>query len=159
MLRRLLLALLLSAMVLPALAATTPNSAITVQTPRAYKAQLLNASGTGLVTVASGGVNGTKITGLWASSTDTASNTVFVSVLRGAVSFTQVAVTLPANSGSLAGSPPVNLLASVNWPGLPVDSDGNPYMILESNDSLQVSVQTAVTAGKAVNVNTVSGDF
>lgn len=143
----------------PALAAVTATP-VFVQTPRAYKVQLSNATGTTLTTLTAGGASGTKVTGLWATSTDTASNTIIVSIQRtGPVNFVQATITLPANSGNTAGTPAVNLMAAGVWPGLPVDSDGNPYFILESTDTLQVAVGTTITATKLVSVVANAGDF
>jgi hypothetical protein len=120
----------------------------------------LPASTTTLVTVMTGATNGTKVAGLWVTSTDTASNTIFVTIERtGPLDYVQTAVTIPANSGNAAGTPPVNLMSAANWPGLPLDSDGTPYLYLESTDTLRVNVGTTVTAAKIVNVNLVAADF
>lgn len=153
------MALVLGLTVGPVLAAVTATP-VFVQTPRAYKLQLTNASGTGLTTLTAGGTNGTKVTGLWATSTDTASNTIIVSILRtGPVNYVQATITLPANSGNTAGTAAVNLMSPTNWPGLPTDSDGNPYFILESTDTLQIAVGTTITSGKLVSIVSNAGDF
>jgi hypothetical protein len=52
-----------------------------------------------------------------------------------------------------------NLLSPIMNPGLPVDNDQQPYLILESGDYLLVSTTTTVTANKVVNVVGTGADF
>lgn len=70
-----------------------------------------------------------------------------------------VAVNVPTNSGFTNGTPPINLLSQANWPGLPLDSDGNPYLYLVSGDTLQCTYATALTTSDVLNVVFVGGDF
>lgn len=130
------------------------------QTPQLYLAQILNATGTAQVTVATGGTNGSKLVGLMASSTDTSAQTVQFSLVRGGITATLGTVAIPANSGTVAGTPAVNLwsaLASM----LPPDSDGNPFSFLGSaSDSLVANLTTgSVTSGKAINLIGVGANF
>ncbi len=68
-----------------------------------------------------------------------------------------------ANVATLSGTDgvtaAVNLFGSLA-PGLPVDSDGNPYVFLMSaNNTIQVSTTTTVTANKMISVAAIQSDF
>lgn len=140
--------------------ATVTDTPVFIQTPRAYKVQIVSASGTTAQVLAAGGPNGTKVLSIVASNTNSgAGYNVTISVLRGTTTYVLTTVNVPASSGNLASTPPVALLNLTTIPGLPVDSDGNPYIYLEPTDTLQASVSVAVTSGKAVSLETVAGDF
>jgi hypothetical protein len=50
-------------------------------------------------------------------------------------------------------------MSTTLWPGLPVDSDGNPYIILVSGDTLQATFATALTSTDFVNIVAQCADF
>lgn len=142
--------------------ATTPNSIITVQTPRMGAVSFSTADTAGTnKTVIQGGSNGTKITALYATSNDTgAAHLGTVQFQRSAANFGGVAVNIPVSAGFVNGTPPVNFLSTAVWPGLPVDSDGNPYLFLASTlDLLVGTFATAMGAGFQLNMQAVAGDF
>lgn len=142
--------------------AVTPNSVITLQTPKLDILQFstLDAAAT-FKTLATGGVNGSKISGLWASNTDSTAHLLTVGIQRSAgPNQAFVATTLPISAGVANGVPPVNLFAPTIWPGLPLDSDGNPFILLQSTADLLVATYTlAFVAGGLINLGTVRGDF
>ena len=130
-----------------------------VQKPKMPKVQITNANGTTAQTLYACGADGTKVTGLFATSTDTVARDVQITVVNGATTYVLTTVTTAINAGNVAGTAPVNLLSTTNFPGLPVDSDGNPYFYCESTDTLKVGVLVTVTSGKFVNVTAVAADF
>lgn len=142
--------------------AVTPNSVITLQAPKLDLLQFstLDTAGT-YKTLATGGANGTKITGLWASNADSTAHLLTVGINRNAgPNQPFAATTLPISAGIANGVPPVNLLSASVWPGLPVDSDGNPYLLLQSTADLLVATYTlAFVAAGLINLGTVRGDF
>jgi hypothetical protein len=152
-------------------AAVTANSAITPQTPNRGIAQILNATSTisiannaasasGTVTVYTCGANGSKITGLIAGSTDTASAAVQILLVNSSKVYLLMTVTVAASSGNAAGTAPVNLWSTTNLPGLPVDTSGTPYLLCANGDTIVAGVQTtAVTSNKAVTLILTAGDF
>lgn len=159
MLKRIILALVLAAALAgPALAALT-NVPTFVVTPRAYKVQIANATGTSAVTLATGATNGTKVLGILVTNTDTNPYTVTLAVTRSATSYVLAVVTVASSSGNVNGTPAVALLTAALIPGLPLDSDGNPYLILESTDTLTVASGGTVTSPKVLSFHTVAGDF
>jgi hypothetical protein len=143
----------------PSWAIVTANSIVTAQTPRAYKAQITTASGTLPVSLVAGGANGTKVISIICSNTDTSGYNLTFSVLRSSSSYVLGTVAVAASAGSLAGSPPVSVLNQTNVPGIPLDSDGNPYLFLESTDTLQMANGSSIGAGKAISCHTVAADF
>jgi len=143
------------------------------QAPRLGRIQLLN--GTGAYAIASGAAtvtntlaaftcnatNGSKITGMVVGSNDSAARDVTVFMVPTSnVPYIVTTVTIPITAGQVAGTPPVNMLSPANTPGLPVDSDGNPYLLCEAGDVIRVGVRTtAVTTNLAITVLTVGSDF
>ena len=125
--------------------------------PRKGVAQIVNATGTAQVTVITAGVNGNKVVNMVATSTDGAAQTVFVSLVRSAITYLLAATLIPAGSGNAGGSAPIDLLAII--PNLARDQDGQPYLFLESGDTLVVSSAAAITSGKAVAVHSDHAEF
>lgn len=155
----------------PVNAAVTANSFIAPQTPANGKAQIISTTSTlvianngasvtsGAVTAYTCGANGSKITGIFAGSNDTAAMTLQVILVNTTV-YALATVTVGINAGSVVGTPVVNILTPANMPGLPMDSDGNPYLYCNSGDLIRVGVlTTAVTANKYLSVVVVAADF
>jgi hypothetical protein len=140
-------------------AAVTSNSIVTTQTPKAYKAQITNASGTTPVNLVIPGTNGTKVISIVCSNTDASSYNVTFSVLRSSTTYLLDTVAIPASAGYSASAPPVSILNTINIPGIPQDSDGNPYLFLEPTDTLQMANGSTLATGKAISCQTVAADF
>ena len=142
----------------PVFAATTPNSVITAQTPNLPKLQFLNASTPGTYATAyTGSANGSKIVGLYVSNNDSSTtHVVTCGRFNGGTQYESYSVTTTSPASGSYND--LSILAT--WPGLPVDSDGNPYMYLgSSSDTLQCTFATTITSGKAVNIGGVAADF
>src|ERR1700676_3163110 len=120
--------------------ATTPNSVVSVQVPNRGVVQIANADAQTQKVVYTGGANGSKITSLTAVSTDTSARDVQVSLTNGGTSYPICTVTIPIGAGNSGTVPTVNMINTTQFPGLPFDSDGNPYFHLASaSDTLTVS--------------------
>ncbi len=140
--------------------AVTPNSVVTAQTPKNGRVQIANADAQAQKTVYTAGANGSKVTGLIAQSTDTSARDVQVSITNGGTSYPLGTVAVPIGAGNSGTVPSVNLINATQMPGIPVDSDGNPYLLLQSGDTLTVSALTTVTAAKLITVSVLDvGDF
>lgn len=140
--------------------AVTPNSVVTVQTPKNGKVQIANGDAQAQKTIYTGGAAGSKVTGLLLQSTDTSARDVQISITNGGTSFPLGTVTVPIGAGNAGTVPSVNALNSAQLPGLPLDSDGNPYIFLISGDTLTVSSLSTVTAAKLITASVVGvGDF
>ncbi len=131
------------------------------QTPKHGLVQCVNADGTNKKTVITAGSNGSKVLSLLGASDDTSDRTFLVYVTRSGTSYLIGSCLIPDLSGTDGGTDPtVNLLNSTNIPGLPVDNDGQRYLLLQSGDTLDVALTTgAVTAGKTVHFSSNYADF
>ena len=127
------------------------------QQPRKGLAQILNATGTAQVTLITAGSNGNKIVNIVAASTDTANQTVSVSLVRSSTTYLLATTLVPASSGNANGTSPVDLLATI--PNLARDQDGQPYLFVESGDTLVVNTTGTVTSGKTISVHSDHGQF
>jgi|SRR5579872_369642 len=136
----------------------TPNVFPTMlNQPLKGLAQILNATGTAQVTVVTAGANGSKVLNLAGSSTDTVVQTIAVSLVRNATTYLLATTAVPVNSGNASGTPPVDLLAIV--PNLPHDQDGQPYLFLNSGDTLVVNSAGSVTSGKTISIHSDYANF
>jgi len=125
--------------------------------PRKGLGQILNATGTAAVTVVTAGASGSKVTNLVATSTDTSGQNIQVAIVRSATTYILATTAVPASSGTAAGTAPIDLLAII--PNLPRDQDGQPYLFIESGDTLVVSSLATITSGKIISVHSDYADF
>lgn len=163
---------LLAAQFSPLLAAysTTP---VFVQTPKLATVAFIqgtDAAGT-YKTVYAGAANGpgSKILGIWVTSNDgSASHLVTIQISTSASAHCSpqsncvggVAVTIPISSGFANGVPAINMLSPTYWPGLPVDSDGNPYLFLSATtQTIEATYATALTASTQIAITVVAAEF
>lgn len=113
------------------------------------------------VTLYTGGANGSKITGLYLTATDATAHVVTCVLNKNGARAGGVALTTSTTKPGFASAvPAINLLASGNWPGLPVDSDGNPYLYLSSaSDKIDCRYATALTSGTLIGIVAIGADF
>lgn len=137
-----------------------------VKTPNIGAAVISTGTGSNVfVTVYTGGANGSKITALNAAANGTtAAYDVHVAVVSGSTGYFLGTGSVPISAGLLSGTPAVSLLNQANSPGLSLDSDGNPYLILPSSAwTLSCSVGAAssqwTTGATIYLVATSVGDF
>lgn len=135
------------------------NVPMFIQTIQGWPLQLNNGSGTTAATILTAGVNGSRLTALIATSTDTASRDVQLSLLRSATTYILGTINLPITAGDINSVPTVNLLGSSQLPGICFDSNGNPYMDFKAGDVLQAQMLVSITSGKLVNILGYGGDF
>lgn len=114
-------------------------------------------------TLHTAGSNGSKVTGINVTTDDgSATHVLTLALTRSATNYVIGAYTLPVNSGTDGSTVGVNMLAGGPAgliPGLPLDSDGQPYLLMESGDTLRLTFATALTAGKRIDVVTIASDF
>jgi len=143
-------------------AAVTPNSPVFMQTPTVGKVQFVqgtDSAGT-YKTLYTAGTNGARCNAMWLTTDDgTATHLVTVQVVSGGIRWGGVAALTLVSQGFASGTPALNLLAPTLWPGLPLDSDGNPYIQLATGDTLQATYTTALTAATRINVIVSCGEF
>lgn len=141
------------------------------QTVKNWNGRLLPATGayvipsvvqtttTNLVSVAVGDTNGDKIESLVCTSTDTAAQSLVVAIITAVDTVILGVVTIPITAGTIAGTPPVDILRNANLTGLAYDAAGNKYIYLPSGSTLYVGTLAAVTAAKAIQVLASGGAF
>ena len=133
---------------------------IFVQTPKITPAAFTNADAANTKkTITTAGTNGSKVTSISAASTDSSARIVQIWLTRSAVSYLLASINVPITAGSDGSTPSVNLMSATLWPGLSEDPTGQPYLLLESGDTLQVSFTTQVTAAKEIDVTAVFADY
>lgn len=136
--------------------ATTPSF---VGAPNVGVQQILPADTTAWKTLFTAGASGSKVAALNLQSTDTVARVVQVSILRSAVNYILGCINVPAGAGNDGVTPAVDALLATLVPGVPLDNDGQHYLLLKSGDVLQISTQVTLTAAKAINAVAIGGDF
>lgn len=134
----------------------SPNFAAT---PKIALAQILNADATAWKDLVTAGASGSKVAAVLAASDDTSARVVQLSVLRSSVNYILGSVNVPIASGTDGAAAGVNLLNLTAMPGLPIDADGQPYLLLQNGDKIQVKSLTTVTSTKIIHLSAVVGDF
>ena len=154
-----LLALLLPTV---AMAAVTANSIVTPQTPNRGIVQFLQGTDTAgtYKTIYTAGANGSRCYAMWTTNNDaSATHLLTVQIVNSAVKYGGVALTSVSSAGFVNGTPAQNLMSSTNWPGLPIDQYGNPYVELVTGDTIQATFATALTASDLINIVVSCSDF
>lgn len=148
------------------------SSPVLPQTPKITVTQFTSQSavttvaGSTFTTLYTGGVNGSKITGIFASNTSTSAliNAILTvgSTVSGAQLFYPIAsATLPSlTSGYDTTVISQNLIGTTTTP-LPIDGDGEPYVLLTSTAyTLSVGISSAIqTTGGRVSFVAIGADF
>jgi hypothetical protein len=89
-----------------------------------------------------------------AINTSSTGTTVVANIVR-IIGSTNVAITA-GTDGSTAAA---NLLGATLQPGIAVDNDGQPYVLLESTDYLAISNVAGVTSNKIIQAVAFGGNF
>ena len=130
-----------------------------VQTPKITPNSWVNADAANTKkTICTAGSSGTKVVGISASSTDTSNRTGQLWLTRSGTSYLIASFVVPTLAGTDGIVPAVNLMRASLLP-LPVDNDGQPYLLLVSGDTLQASFTGVVTAAKEIDIVCIHGDF
>lgn len=129
------------------------------QTPKNGKVQILPGDTQNQKTVYTGGTNGSKISCLMAVSTDTSARDVQISITNGGTSYPIGTVTVAIGAGNSGTVAATNMFTTQWLPGIGLDSDGNPEILLISGDTLTVSALSTVSTNKAITVTCMAADF
>jgi hypothetical protein len=140
--------------------ATTPNSLIAPQTPKLAALEILPADVNAAKVLYSGGANGSKVVAVTIASFVSTTVTMRLG-LTGRPSFFYYLsnFTIVSGAGINPIIAPVDAFSPLRMPGLPVDSDGQHYMFLESGDGLCVQVISTMNAGSFIHVLAWGMDF
>lgn len=130
-----------------------------VATPNTGLVQIVPADASAQKTLFTAGASGAKVTSVSVVSDDTAARVLQLSVLRGGTNYPIATVNVPIGSGSDGTIVSIDMLNTTISPWLPIDNDGEAYLILKSGDVLQVKSLTTVTAAKTITVFAQGGDL
>lgn len=160
--KRILLALATLFAIGQSFGAVTANSVVTPQTPNRGIVQFLQGTDTAgtYKTLYTAGANGSKCFAMWSTNNDaSATHLITIQIVNSAVKYGGTALTSISSAGFLTAVPAQSLMTSTIWPGLPVDSDGNPYILIASGDTIQATFATALTAADVLNIVATCSDF
>jgi hypothetical protein len=146
----------------PAGATVTANSIVTAQTPNRGVVQFLQGTDTAgtYKTLYTAGSNGSKCFGMFETNNDaSATHLITVQIVNGGKSYGGMAITTASSDGFANAVPAKSLMASGNWPGLPLDQYGNPYLQLISGDTIQATFATALTSTDLINIYVACVDY
>jgi len=130
------------------------------QTIKSSEVQILPADTSSLKTLYTAGANGSRIEAIYATNTDTAAAyAIQLTVVESATNYLLGTINLPLSSGNTTAAPTVNLFNAGTQLVLNKDSDGNPYIYLESGAVLKVNSTTTVNSGKILSFVANGGDY
>ena len=154
MLKKILLTSALAfTLAVPAFSATTPNSFINVQAPASVT---VNSTSSSFI-VFTAGSNGSKCNGLSIATNSSTVTTLNIEISAG-TGATITTISIPASAGTSVSVPPIAGMSSTNWPGLPTDSEGNPYLLLPASATVSFALSGA-SGSSAMQVYMSCGNF
>jgi hypothetical protein len=130
-----------------------------VATPNVGVAQITNGTATTAETVFTAGSSGSKVTALSLSSTDTTARVVQVALVRSSTSYILGTVTVPITAGTDGVTASVDAISQGLLPGLPLDNDGQHYLLLDSGDTLTIVPTATITSAKIISGVAIGGNF
>lgn len=137
-----------------------------VKTPKVGAVQITTGTGSStVVTIYAGGADGSKVPGLIAAAVNTTGAfDVQWGISSGGTLYVMGTVSVSCSAGSSNSVPSINLFNATSMPGLTLDSDGNPFIFLQSSAySLQAktpATSSTWAAGAVINLIAPSiGDF
>jgi hypothetical protein len=117
----------------------------------APKNQVFYSTGTNPVPLVEGSKE-LKVLGIICSNTDPSNSyNVHFTIMRESGTYPLVTITVPADAGNAVGKAAKAVVTPANIPGLPMDAERNPYLILDLSDTLQMAADTIVTNGKRIS--------
>jgi hypothetical protein len=135
------------------------NTPIFPQTIFVETKQIVNSDSTNLVTLLTGDADGTRIDSIIVSSTDTTARDLQLWITKSATDYLLGTVQIAINSGNVNSTPSVQYLTASNFPVLPVDANGNRFLMLDSGVTIKAKVLVAVTSAKAIALTISGGHF
>lgn len=119
----------------------------------------VNADGTTLKIVCSGGLNDSDLKCLMATSTDTSALNVKITLSNTSVDQIIGTVNVSANAGTDGTVNAVDLMNSTVMPFTAIDSSGKRYLPLKSGWFIKAAPITSVTAAKTLYVTAIGHDY
>jgi hypothetical protein len=114
---------------------------------------IVNATAQTYQTAFTAGSNGSIITGMIVSSTDTSNRDITINITRSATNYQLTQVSIPLTAGTVNSVPAVSIFGTsgqAQLPGLEQDANGNAIIRLKSGDTLTINAPVTVTSGKTI---------
>lgn len=121
--------------------------------------QIVSADASNYKSIFTAGASGSKLVACMIATDETAIRVIQLAILRSAVSYVIGSISIPVGSGNDGVVPAVNLLNTALLPGLPIDNDGQVYLVMKNGDTLQGKSLTTVTAAKTIHISAYGGDL
>ncbi|WP_113636113.1 hypothetical protein [Nubsella zeaxanthinifaciens] len=103
---------------------------------------------------------GSRVDGLAISSTSATQRTLLLQVNNGAGEISPLGhITVPAGAGTNGSVAVVSGLNRGNLPWLKIDSNGNPYINLNSGMNLEAKMLTTLGAGETISITTFGANY
>ncbi len=138
------------------------NTPVFPQTLNSSVQQFLNADGNGAGTekaLFTPGSNGSILDALLVSSSDTSARDLVFGFTVSGTFYVLSTVQIPITAGLTNAIPSVDILRSLQIPGLSYDAFGNRVMIIKNGFVLKAYAGATVTTAKAINVFALGRDF
>lgn len=119
----------------------------------------LPADSTNTKIICTAGTNDSRVTRITITSTDTSSNVAYFYLNDGTTNFLIGYVVIVANAGSNGSTPSIAGLSANSWLHRSLDNNANPYFELPAGYTLRMSLQTAVSATREIDVIISSEDY
>lgn len=110
-------------------------------------------------TLVTGAANDTVCRNICITSDDTAAKDVMVFLSNGSTNYLLGIIPVAITSGFATGIPSVNLLDRTYLRNIPVDKDGNPYILVKNGWFLKTGMKAAMTAAKTLTITHISEDY
>lgn len=110
-------------------------------------------------TLYTAGSNGGKVLSLNTSSDDTATEDLQIWLTISSTDFLLGTKTIAITAGFITGTPTFNWFDGIQIPGLPIDRDGQRYILMPPAGILKVSAKVTVTAAKTLYTTAMAYDF
>ena len=121
--------------------------------------KIVPADTTTLKTLWTAGANGSKVTAVGASSDSSATEVVQLWFNNGTIDILLGTKQLAISAGFITGTPAFNWFDGVQIPWLPIDKDGQRYLILPAGGLLKVAATVTITAAKTIYHTAIGTDF
>lgn len=150
-------------------AAVTQNAIVSTQAPQNAVLNFIQGTDSALTykTLYTGATNSSKVKGVYASSSDTTAHNVIMAVdvtatgthCASSSCYGQCYVSGLTGAANYAANT-ANLMAPATCQGLPLDSQGNPFIYLKSTQTLEVTFTTALNVSSSqINIFAVIEEF
>jgi hypothetical protein len=122
-------------------------------------ATLVNADSTNKKTVLTAGSEGAKVVQVNVASDDTATADILLWMTISGVDYLLGMKTIAITAGFVTGTPAFSFFDGIQIPSLPIDRDGQRYLLMPASAILKVSAKVAVTAAKTLYFTATGYDF